>query len=245
MSREEVKRAFEDVRFQTHSSESDKVNTLINNIFSLGAKRVKDHMIPLNQMIILSSRATTAEYKELLQQFYSPFCFLYHERPSNIIAVIYPRDLLRQPENKPLVDIAHSPWFVTEQANILQIMKQFRYNKQLAAVILNNTGQSVGIMALDQVSDFIFSHDFPDEEQEEPISYIEKTLDGEMLIEDFNKQFNTHLHYEGVKTLSDFIEVILHHHPSQGDVVRIDRFEMTILEVSLKGIKSLSVKTLH
>ena len=62
-------------------------------------------------------------------------------------------------------------------------------------------------------------------------------------LEQFNSQFHCQLAYKDALTLNDLITMILDRHPSVGDIVRIDQFEMVVLEVSLSGVKTVLVKT--
>ena len=79
----------------------------------------------------------------------------------------------------------------------------------------------------------------------QPISslHVERTLSGEMKVEEFNRQFFAQISCPPDETLSDLISKELDHSPVKGEEVRIDLFVFTILEPSLRGVKVLSVHT--
>lgn len=73
---------------------------------------------------------------------------------------------------------------------------------------------------------------------------IEKTLPADMTLKEFNKKFGANLSYEGAETINDLIYQILKHHPSQGESIYIDHFEITVIELTLLGAKTVNVKTI-
>ena len=74
--------------------------------------------------------------------------------------------------------------------------------------------------------------------------YIERTLFGSMAVAEFNQQFQADLQHEPGDTLNTLIPRLLDHSPAKGEVVRIDDFVFTVLDLTLRGmIKTLSVQT--
>jgi CBS domain containing-hemolysin-like protein len=240
LSREEVKMAF-----QEREEGEDEFNAILNRIFQLKNLTAGQLMLPLAKVQTAPSHATLAEVRHLLSVHYAPILPVYHRQTHNIVAIAYLRDLLRLEEKKQILEETRSPWFVTRDTSVLQILEQFRRNNQSAAVILDPSGQACGILTLDQILSEIFG-----EEAHQPVSqtdaplYVERTLSGEMSVAEFNRQFEAALPQENGDTLSDLILKELGHLPVKGEELRIGDFEFTIDEPTLRAVKTLSVRSI-
>jgi CBS domain containing-hemolysin-like protein len=240
LSREEVKMAFEE-----QEEGEDEFNAAVSQIFQLKNLTAGQLMIPLSKVQMAPSHATLAEVRHLLSVHYAPMIPIYHRFPHNIVAIAYLRNLLRLEETKKVIDAARSPWFVTRDTSILQLLQQFRRNNQNIAVILDPSGQATGILTLDQILAEIFGEETEAPVIEEATHYIERTLSGEMSVAEFNQQFDAELPVGSGDTLSDLILSELGHLPVKDEVVRIADFEFTIDEPTLLGIKTLSVRSVQ
>lgn len=245
LSREEVQRAMESLKKQA-KKEEEKFSTIVSDIFDLRNKTVKHLMIPLETSQLIPSQCTLKEMRHILSVNYSPYIPIYHRNQQNIVSIAYPRDLLQVDEDKRVVDYARPPWFITEGDSIIKILKQFRRNNQSIAVVLNAIGEATGLITLGLLVDEIFGEagkSLPDSAAPKP--FVEKMLNGEMLIYEFNRQFGAQLALEDEDyTLSDLINKELKHHPSKGEKVMIDQFEFTVVEPALLGSKTITVRTL-
>lgn len=239
LSREEVKMAFEE-----REEGEDEFNDAVSQIFQLKNLTAGQLMLPLDEVEMVPSHSTLAEVRRLLSVHYVPMIPIYHRYPHNIVAITQLRDLLRLEENKRVIDSARSPWFVTRDTSILQLLQQFRRNNQSIAVILEPSGQACGLLTLDQILAEIFGEE-TGQVAEEVHHYIERTLSGEMSVAEFNKQFETDLPEGEGDTLSDFILAHLGHLPVKDESIRIGEFEFTVDEPTLRGIKTLSVRTVQ
>ena len=71
-----------------------------------------------------------------------------------------------------------------------------------------------------------------------------RTLDAEMLVADFNRQFGVSLDEED-KTLGALVQEKLGHIPKEGESVEIASFIFRVKEVTLFGVKTVIVKSLQ
>jgi Mg2+/Co2+ transporter CorB len=111
-------------------------------------------------------------------------------------------------------------------------------------VILESSGEACGILTLDQIVDAIVGPEEPAEEEKSvDTNFIDRTLEGSMLVAEFNLQFNANLPDSPSRTLSDLVLLSMDHPPSRGEIFRIGRYEITILEPSLRGAKLLNICT--
>jgi len=250
LSREELQNIIEE-REETFSATppvKQEFNTVVAGIFTLKNKTAKDLMQPLTHVPLVPSFCSVKEMRAIIQDTHAAFIPIYHRNQQNIVAIAFPRDLLRLSENKRIKDYARQPWFITEQTSILQILKQFRRNNQSLAIVLSDKGLATGILTLDVIVDAIFGWSDGWESYEEmvPRAYhivVDRTFPGDMRLDVFNRQFNVHLGYQDADTLEELMTQTLGHAPSKGESVRVDQFELTVEEASLLGAKMIQVRT--
>lgn len=245
-SREELQYMFE--QHKEEQRPSKEINTVVANIFSLKGKVAKDLMKPLEGTQMIPSICNIGEMRSLLNYSYTPFLPIYERNPHHILAIAYPRDLLRLTEEKKVRDYARPPWFITENSSILQILKQFRRNNQSVAVVLDEAGYGVGILTLDEIVDSIFgkTDDWPSFEDIAPRMHhviVDRTFPGDLSVKDFNQRFHVHLDPETAETLEELMELKLGHPPEKGESIHIDQFELSVEDAPIIGPKKISVRT--
>jgi putative hemolysin len=238
LSREEVMMAF-----QEGDRGTDEFSRITDQIFTLKNFKASDIMCPLSEALIFPSTTTLAEAKQRLQGRYVPILPIYHRIIQNIVSIALPRDLLRLTENQKIIDEGKSPWFITRDSSVLQILDQFRRNNQSAAVVLEATGQAIGIVTLDTIVDLIFGPEGEDVNSEEATKFINRTINASMTVAQFNSLFEENLHFTSTLTLNELILEKLEHSPSIGESVLIDNYEFTVLEATMRGAKTLSVRS--
>jgi len=243
LSRDELQKILEE-------QEEEEFNTTVKNIFNLKTKTAKEFMKPLSSVQLVPSLCTVAEMRSLLTSHYSPYVPIYNKTPENIVAIAFPRDLLRQSENKRIRDYARPPWFITEKDSISSILRQFRRNNQSIAVVLSEKGLATGILTLDEIIDEIFGQSDSWVSIAETFPRIcdiivDRTFPGDMRVDEFNREYGVNLDAQGAETLSQLVAQILGHPPAIGESVRIDRFELTVEEASLLGAKTIAIRTLN
>ena len=242
-SREEIKMAFEE-----RGEGEDELNTLARQIFQMKTRTAGQIMTPLEKVNLAPSSASLAEVRHLLSVRYVPFLPIYHRHPHNIVAVAHMSDLLRiDDERKKVLEEARSPWFVPKDTSTLEILNQFRRNNQSVAVILDLVGQACGLLTLDQIVSQIFGEEAKEafEPEEEPPLYVARTLPADMLVEEFNRQFQADLPHDPGDVLGDLIVKALDHPPAKGEMIKIDAFSFEVTELTLTGVKTLAVQSLN
>jgi putative hemolysin len=200
-------------------------------------------MTPIQEVKVVPSYTVLSEVRHLLSSHFVPILPVYHGSLKNIVAVAHMKDLLRLNDQQRIIDAAKSPWFVTKETSILQLLHQFRHNNQSIAVILEPSGQAIGILTLDQILAEIFGEEAKTPVKELTQRYIDRTLSGDMSIAEFNEQFSTTLSGHKEATLSDFLLGQFGHLPVEGEKIRLEGLEFTVIEPTIRGIRTFSVKT--
>lgn len=249
LSRDEVQRIVEEQEEGVPvSGEKGEFNLIVSNIFHLKNKIAKQVMVPIAKLKMIPSTCSIKEMRQLQSHTPLPFVPIYQRFRSNIVAMAFSRDLIRIPDNRRVRDYAKSPWFITEQTTITQILNQFRHNNQNVAVVLDEKGQATGILSLEDILSEIFEETEESGATEKSVEQgqlvIERSFSGSMKIQDFNTSFNADISSEGAETLEELIINYLGSHPQEGESIRVDQFEFTVEESTLLGIKTISVRTI-
>lgn len=239
LSREEVRMAFEE-----REGKGDEFNLTVNQIFQLKNLRALELMTPLENVQMAKAQASLAEVRHLLSVHYSPIVPIYHRYFHNVVAIATIRDLLSMKETQRVIDAAHSPWFVTQNTSVLALLQQFKRNNQSTAVILEASGQAVGLLTLDQILSTIFGNESESQILEESRRYIERTLSGEMTVNEFNLQFEAKLSGKD-ESLSDLILSNVDHFPVKEESIRIGEFEFIVDELTLRSVKTIIVRSVR
>ncbi len=246
LSREELQKAIE----EREDSPSEKLDPILVNIFSLKAKTAKDLMDPISEMKSIPSENTIGDLKAFLNLQALPFIPVYHKSPSNIVAIAYPRDLLRHSDDTRLRAYCRAPWFITEKNSVLEIMKEFRRNNQSLAIVLNDQGQAIGTLTLDAIVDEIFGRrddwiSFGEYAPGKGKVFVDRSFPGDTLVSEVNKWLSIEIPAKGEETLEDLMAKNLGHRPDRGDVVRVGTFELSVEETSLIAGRTILIRSIN
>ena len=159
LTREELQKAIEGKDIRGFNSDQEHLDSLVQAIFVIKTKMPPELMEPIDKVPIASSDSTVKEIQYILNHKYVPYLPLYYKKPQNIIGILYTRDLLKLKDEDPIRDIARSPWFITEKNSLFQILKQFRWNNQHIAVVLDDNGNATGILTLESLIEELFEID--------------------------------------------------------------------------------------
>ncbi|MCH1430672.1 MAG: DUF21 domain-containing protein [Chlamydiales bacterium] len=232
--------------FSVSSQTQSEFDTIASNIFTLKEKKAEDFMHSIHHLRMVPSQVTVRQIRKILRERYHPFLPIFHKSRNNVVSIAFPRDLIKAAEDRKARDFAKPPWFVNSDTSILQILKQFRFNNQNVALVLDEKGNLIGALTLKQILKEVFGKTpyVLRKTSAQKQLVIEKTFPANMKIKDFNSKYNCHLPSKGVETLSQLLVQELGHVPEKGESIRIDQFQIQAEESSLAGAKTISVRTL-
>lgn len=247
LSREEMQHMVEGREVDTGDS---PFNLLVTNIFNFRQKIARDVMTPLQALHMLSADASVEGIADLMRQFEVPCVPLYFRTRRHVIAVAFARDLVKVADSEPIRNHARPPWFITQSTPIGQILKQFRYNNQSVAVVLDLDGQAVGLLTLDDILDELFGetemvHQHRVARTAQQQALVEKTLPANTRLIDFNRDFGAHLRGDESDTLGHIITHQLGHLPEAGESIQVEGFELRVVDATLLGARTIAVRSLR
>lgn len=247
ITRDELQRALEEQSYEINSTDEDAdFHLLVGNILNLQKQTATHLMTPLHQVSMISQSHSVTKIKELLDKSYHPFLPVYFQHRNNITGVLDTRDLIKAPQDQEAKDFGKPPWFMILDTSATEILNQFRHNKQKVGVVLDKQGQAIGIITLDNVLKALFGESIEDPTpitDTKRIALIDRTLDADMTLKEFNETFSANLEHEDASDLEELVSKTLGHIPEAGELLRVGQFLIRIEEVSLGHIKKLHIKT--
>jgi CBS domain containing-hemolysin-like protein len=227
-----------------HPSETEEFTHIFANIFLIAETGCDKVMRPLETIQMVESKCVTSELRKLCRRSRQPFFPVYKLPTNAIIGVVYPRDLIRVPDNRRVRDYARQPWFIDHRMKLVDILKEFRTNNESLALVINERGDQIGYITLDHILSFIFgSMEPPLSDTAKRMVLIDRTLDAQMLIEEVEKEFGIVLDAPKEMTLEDLALKELGEHPEVGESFPINAYEIVIEEISLLDIKKVKLKS--
>lgn len=230
---------------EASESELEDLNIVSRNLFSLRHKEARDVMQPLEAFPLLPSNATIKMMRTVLSQHHSDYVLIYQRDPSYIVGIAPVRELLRVPDARRVRDYSSSPWFITQQTKLIQVVKELRRHEREIALVLKEQGLAVGVLTLQDLGDELFGKAETEEVdvQETPTFMLDRIFPGEMQIAVFNRQFEVPLNADPNLTLARLMTETLGHHPEVGESIYIAPYELTVEEATLLEIKKVLVST--
>ena len=243
LTREELQKAIERKDAQDASHDQEHLDSIVQAIFVIKTKTPPELMQPIDKIPLASSDSTVKEIQNILNDQYVPYLPLYYKKSQNIVGILYTRDLLKLKENDPVRDIARSPWFITEKNSLFQILKQFRWNNQHIAVVLDDYGNASGILTLDSLIEEIFEIDAAPTYHPGHI-IVDRSFHAHTPALTVNRHLGIALPVEADETLEDLMTKALGHEPSKQETVRIQNFELTLESSPLLADKIIKIRSL-
>ncbi len=249
MSQEELQKLVEGQADEPWAaSEKAGFKAVTETIFSLRTTTAKEVMRPLELSGALPSIATIAQMRTYLAKAGANFVPLYHRELSHIVAIAYSREVLRGSDTQKIRDYARPPWFVTETTSTMNLLKQFRTNKQDVAVILNKQGKAIGLVQLKDILEQVF-HNYSRDLTHLTVDavrsgvMIDRTFPAEMTVGEFADEFEYLLDEDPSLTLLELMTLHLGHQPDKNDTVYLAPLELSIKDTSLLDIKTIRIVT--
>lgn len=237
---DELQRVLEDNEEERPSGKSEDLDTIVSNIFRLRGLTAAKVMMPMHEVFAQPANTSVAALRRHLTQQHLSWIPIYLQTKEQIVGIVFISDLIRVGEAKRIQNYADSPWFITENTPVLQVLKEFKINKKICACVIDKNGHAKGILSLDNILNYIFGS----LSLFKPAKVIiDVTVPGEMTLAAFQKEFGIPLAEKGCDTLSDLFIKKFEQHPEEGDTLSYPPFDLTVKESSLREVKKVLVKT--
>ena len=232
---------------------------MISNIIEFDDKKVRDIMTHRRKMVVLSDDTSLDDALHFMLDNgnYSRFP-IYHENIDDIVGIVHIKDVMTclfTPvlKGKTLHEIATTPYFVPDTRNIDALLHDMQNNKVHMAVVIDEYGQTAGIITLEDIVEEIVG-DIQDEYDNEKDSIFDQgdneyLATGESTLEELEEEIGIDFPGEvtdNYDTLNGLLISDLGRIPEDGEQleVKLYGYKFEILEVHDKMIKMVKITKL-
>lgn len=231
---------------------------MITNIFEFGDKEAHDVMIHRSNIVGIEMHTSLEEaFKIMLNNNYTRYP-VYDEDIDHITGMIHLRDATIAYENDKsneteianIKGLVRDVYMVPETRNVDALFKEMQAKKIQFAVVVDEYGQTSGIITLEDIIEEIVGNimDEYDEEEEQIEQTAENSyeVDGLTSLDDLEELLDITFDTEDFETINGFLISILHRLPAEDEQWDTDYkgFNFKILEVKNKVIRKLLITKL-
>lgn len=234
------------VRTGKEESENDINVELFENALALSNIRVRECLIPRNEIVGLDIQSTREEIKKLFLESKHSRILIFENSLDKILGYIHHLDFFKPDFKFP--ESLHSIPAIPEAMNAVELLNQLTKEHKSMAWVVDEFGGTAGIITMEDVLEEIFGEieDEHDESEyvEKQISKNEYILSGRLEVEYINEKFHLDIPTEFAETLSGYIVEEHNAIPLQNEKIVLGPYEFNILMVSKTRIETVKLKVL-
>ncbi len=255
LSKDELRTIVNESRSQISRRNQD----MLLSVLDLEKVSVDDIMVPRNEIVGID---INDDWKAIVRQLtHSPHgrIVLYRDSLDDAISMLRVREAYRLMTEKNeftkevMLRAADEIYYVPEGTPLSTQLVKFQRNKKKVGLVVDEYGDIQGLVTVEDileeiVGDFTTSMSPSLAEEVTPQDDGSVLIDGSANIREINKAFNWHLPEDEARTMNGMILEALEEIPATGTRVRIEQYDIDILDVQdnmIKQVKVLPVKPLR
>ncbi len=222
--------------------------TMVEGVLQFSQLKVRDIMLPKNQMTWISKNNNLSEVLNIVTQSGHSRFPVSDAHKDDVIGILHAKDLLRfQKDNAEPFDlykITRKATIIPESKRLDLLLSEFRNTRNHMAIVVDEYGAVSGFVTLEDIIEQIIG-DIEDEFDIDEEAYIKAhgknqfILKAHTPIQIFNETLNSHFSDEDYDTIGGLVMAKLGHLPKRGEHILMDGFMFTILHADVRGIKLL------
>jgi putative hemolysin len=148
---------------------------MITSIFEFGETTAREIIVPRTDMVAHNIRESFAALTSLIKKKHFSRIPVFEENIDNIIGILYVKDLLpllvdeKKDVSIDLRSLLRPAYFVPEQKNIDELLKEFQTEKIHIAIVVDEYGGTAGLVTLEDVLEEIVGEIQDEFDEEKPL----------------------------------------------------------------------------
>jgi len=218
---------------------------MLQNALDLSNKKLRECMIPRTEIIALDVQTSIEQIKQKFIDLKLSKILIYKGNIDRIIGYVHSSDLFKNPRNVRSI-LLPIP-IVPETMLVIELLTLFIEQDKGVALVVDEFGGTSGMLTIEDVTEEIVGEieDEHDIEQllEKKLNDVEYEFSARLDVEMINKKYHLNLpESEEYETLSGLILNKLEEIPVYSDVIKIDKYTITITKVSDRVIQTIHLK---
>jgi CBS domain containing-hemolysin-like protein len=220
---------------------------IFQNALEFSEVKAREVMVPRTEIIAVEINDSIKSLNALFTETGCTKILVYKDTIDDILGYVHSFELFKKP--KSIKSMMLPVEFVPETVLIKDVLSVLTKKRKSIAVILDEYGGTSGIMTVEDIVEELFGEI---EDEHDSVDLIEEKLEDHLFkfsarleVDYLNETYRINLpESENYETLGG---LIVHHTeeiPKQNDMVKIDSFQFTILEVSNTKIDMIELKVL-
>ena len=232
---------------QKHGSIGARAMEMIEGVLSIGDRRIRDAMIPKNDIVGLSENDGYQTAVDLVCAKEHSRYPVFTEDGEHVCGILMAKDLLRfvgAPESFVMKKVMRRPIFEPLDKNLDAMLDGFRRNRTHMVVVVDEYESPAGIITIEDVLERIvgdIEDEFDDEEDKARRGQNGDLIKGAMSVKSFNAMFGASLPEDGADTVAGWLAAEIGKLPEQGYVYRGCGFAFTVTEADDRRIYTLKI----
>ena len=225
---------------------------MISSIFEFGETLVKEIIIPRTDMKMVEAGTSLAEIVDSIKKWGFSRYPVFELNRDNVTGMLYAKDLLPYIRNHrkdfKLDDLLRPAYFVPENKEIAELLREFQLNKIHLAVVVDEYGGTAGLVTLEDILEEIVG-EIQDEYDRETVPYTTTkdgtiVADARLTVEEVNKILEDDIiPDEGdYETLGGFIYDLTGKIPIQSEAISFGEYNFTVTEVDGQRIMKIEIE---
>ncbi|MDD7886544.1 hemolysin family protein [Flavivirga sp. 57AJ16] len=227
--------------------EVDTEIQIFQNALEFSEVKAREVMVPRTEIIAVEINDSIKSLSTLFTETGCTKILVYKETMDDILGYVHSFELFKKPRD--IKSMMLPVEFVPETVLIKDVLGVLTKKRRSIAVVLDEYGGTSGIMTVEDIVEELFGEI---EDEHDTVDLIEEVVDdvtykfsARLEVDYINETYKINLpENENYETLGGLIVNHTEEIPTQNDIVKIDIFQFTILEVSNTKIDMVELKCL-
>ncbi len=228
--------------------EEEEINVkLFQNALDFSDIKLRDCMVPRPNLVAIEQSDSIEKLSQLFIESGFSRILIYKDNIDNIIGYAHSLDLFKSP--KSIKNITHRLSIVPESMNADKLLSQLTSENKSLALVVDEFGGTAGIVTVEDIIEEIFGEIEDEFDQENELELVmnekEYRFSARLEIDYLNEKYNLDIPVsDDYETLAGFILQQHNNIPKLNEVIQIDSFKFTIIDVNHTRIEAVHLELL-
>lgn len=230
--------------------EHDEVDSeiqIFQNALEFSEVKAREVMVPRTEIIAVELKESIKNLNAIFTQTGCSKIIVYKENIDNIIGYVHAFELFKKP--KTVKSVIRPIEFIPETMLINDVLNVLIKKRKSIAIVLDEYGGTSGIMTVEDIVEELFGEI---EDEHDTVALTEEqhdennfTFSARLEVDYINENYKLNLpEEENYETLGGLIVAHTEEIPKQNEILQINNFQITILEVSNTKIDLVDLQVL-